>query len=83
MPLGPNKNGSKYQVLDSSRCNCANNKMLEYEWFLTLSFSGQICNSPYCQLYNSYIVSSENLVLDQLIFYPQIDIFIYSRHLSG
>ena len=57
--------------------------MLEYEWFLTLSLSGQICNSPYCQLYSSYIVSSENLVLDQLIFYPQIDIFIYSRHLSG
>ena len=57
--------------------------MLEYEWFLALSFSGQICNSPYRQLYNSYIVSSENLVLDQLIFYPQIDIFIYSRHLSG
>ena len=50
--------------------------MLEYEWFLTLSFSDQICNSPYCQLYNSYIVSSENLVLDQLIFYPQIDIWL-------
>ena len=27
----------------------------------------QICNSPYCQPYNSYNVNSENLVLDQLI----------------
>ena len=27
----------------------------------------QICNSPYCQLYNSHNVSAENLVLDQLI----------------
>ena len=26
-----------------------------------------MCNSLYCQLYNSYYVSSENLVLDQLI----------------
>ena len=26
-----------------------------------------MCNSPYCQPYNSYNVSSENLVLDQLI----------------
>ena len=50
--------------------------MLEYEWFLTLSFSGQICNSPYRQLYNSYIVSSENLVLDQLIFIPKL-IFLF------
>ena len=27
----------------------------------------QICNSPYYQPYNSYKVSSENLVFDQLI----------------
>ena len=34
---------------------------------LTLSLPDQICNSLYCQPYNSYDVSSENLVLDQLI----------------
>ena len=33
----------------------------------------QICNSPYCQPYNSYNVSSENLVLDNYLC--QIDIF--------
>ena len=27
----------------------------------------QTCNSPYCQPYNSYNFSTENLVLDQLI----------------
>ena len=27
----------------------------------------QICNSPYCQPYNSYNVNSENFVLYQLI----------------
>ena len=27
----------------------------------------QIWNSPYCQPYNSYNASSENLVLDQVI----------------
>ena len=41
---------------------------------LTLSLPDQICNSPYCRPYNSYNVSSENLVLDQPN-YPQIDIF--------
>ena len=49
---------------------------------LTLSFPDQICNSPYCQPYNSYNISLENLVLDQLII-PKIDIFLYSHHLSG
>ena len=34
---------------------------------LTLYPPDQICNSHYCQPYNSYNVSSENLVLDQLI----------------
>ena len=34
---------------------------------LTLLLPDQIRNSPYCQPYNSYNVSSENLVLDQLI----------------
>ena len=31
---------------------------------LTLNSQIKICNSPYCQLYNSHNVSSENLVLD-------------------
>ena len=35
-----------------------------------------ICNSPYCQPYNSYNVSSDNLVLDQLIIPKLIDFFI-------
>ena len=39
-----------------------------------------MCNSPYCQPYNSYDVSSENLVLDQLII-PQIDIFLLNTYL--
>ena len=34
---------------------------------LTLYLPDQICNSHYCQPCNSYNVSSENLVLDQLI----------------
>ena len=36
----------------------------------------EICNSPYCQPYNSYDVSSENLVLDQLIIPKLIFFFI-------
>ena len=42
----------------------------------------KICNSPYCQPYNSYEVSAENLVLDQLII-PEIDSCFYSHHLSA
>ena len=42
----------------------------------------KICNSPYCQPYNSYEVSAENLVLDQLIV-PEIDSCFYSHHLSA
>ena len=34
---------------------------------LTLQIPDQICNFSYSQPYNSYNVSSENLVLDQLI----------------
>ena len=33
---------------------------------LILSLPDQICNSPYSRSYNSYNVSTENLVLDQL-----------------
>ena len=43
---------------------------------LTLWLPDQICNSPYCQLYNSYNVSSENLILDQLIIPKLIFFFI-------
>ena len=42
----------------------------------------QICHFPYCQPYNSYNVSSENLVLDQLII-PKLKFFLYSHHLSS
>ena len=40
---------------------------LNFNLTLTLQLPDQICNSPYCQSYNSYNASSENLVLDQLI----------------
>ena len=41
----------------------------------------QICNSPYCQPYNSYNVSSKNLVLDQLIIPKLIFFFILITYL--
>ena len=41
-----------------------------------------LCISGRCQPYNFYIVSSENLVLDQLII-PQLIFFLYFHHLSG
>ena len=41
---------------------------------LTIYLPDQVCNSPYCQPYNSYNVSSESLVLDQLII-PKLIIF--------
>ena len=43
----------------------------------TLNFPDQICNSPYCQPYNLH-VSSENLVLDQLIIPKSIYFFLFS-----
>ena len=48
---------------------------------LTLELSGQICNSPYCQLYNSYNISSENLVLDHLIIPKLIYSFVLITYL--
>ena len=48
---------------------------------LIVKLPDQICNFPHCQLYNSFYVSSENLVLDQLII-PQLIFFLYSHHLS-
>ena len=41
----------------------------------------QICNSPYCQPYNSHNVSSENLVLDQFIIPKLILFFILMIYL--
>ena len=43
---------------------------------LTLQLPDQICNSSYCQPYDSYNVSSENLVLDQLII-PKLIFFSF------
>ena len=48
---------------------------------LTLQLPDQICNSPYCQTYNSYNVSSENLILDQLIIPKFIFFFILIAYL--
>ena len=48
---------------------------------LTLKPPDQICNSPYCRPYNSYNVSSENLVLDQLIIPKLIFFFILNTYL--
>ena len=48
---------------------------------LTLSLLDQICNFPYCQHYNSYNVSLENLVLDQLIIPKLIFFFILVTYL--
>ena len=47
----------------------------------TLQLPDQICNSLYCQPYNSYNVSSENLVLDQLIIPKLIFFFILITYL--
>ena len=48
---------------------------------LTLQLPDQIYTSPYCQPYNSYNVSSENLVLDQLIITKLIFVFILITYL--
>ena len=48
---------------------------------LTLQLPAQICNSPYCQPYNSCNVSSENLVLDQLIIPKLIFFFMLITYL--
>ena len=52
-----------------------------YPTFLTLKLPDQICNSPYCRPYSSYNVSSENLVLDQLIIPKLIFFFILITYL--
>ena len=48
---------------------------------LTLKLPDQICNSPDFQPYNSFNVSSENLVLDQLIIPKLIFFFILISYL--
>ena len=48
---------------------------------LTLQLPDQISHSPYCQPYNPYNVSSENLVLDQLIIPKLIFFFILITYL--
>ena len=48
---------------------------------LTLQLPDQICNSSYCQPYNSCNVSSENLVLDQLIIPKLIFFFMLITYL--
>ena len=49
--------------------------------FLPFYLPDQICNSPYCQSYNFYNVSSENLVLDQVIIPKLIFFFILVTYL--
>ena len=56
--------------------------LLERKWRLTLWLADKICDTPYCQPYNSHNVGSENLVLDQLII-PKVIFFHYSHHSSG
>ena len=48
---------------------------------LTLQLPDQTFYSPYCQPYNSYNVSSDNLVLDQLIIPKLILFFILISYL--
>ena len=48
---------------------------------LTLWLPRQTCNSPYCQQYKSYIVSSDNLILDQLIILIWTFFFILITYL--
>ena len=48
---------------------------------LTLKLPDQIGNSPFCQPYNSYHVSSENLVLNQLIIPKLIHFLILITYL--
>ena len=52
-----------------------NNKIIKVI-ALTLSLPDHICNSPYCQPYNSYIVSYENLELDKQTIPKLIFFFI-------
>ena len=52
-----------------------------YTLLLTLKLLDQICNSPYCQPYNSYNVSSEDSVLDQLIIPKLIFFFVLITYL--
>ena len=48
---------------------------------LTLWLPDKILNSPFCQSYNSYHISSDNLVLDQLVIPKLIFFFILNTYL--
>ena len=71
-------------ILTSDRATLAENKP-EKIFFsalaLTLSLPDQICNPPYCPPYNSYNISSESLLLDQLIIPKLIFFFILITYL--
>ena len=56
--------------------------LIAFSFILTLQLPDQICNSPYCQSYNSYNVRSENLVLNQLIIPILIFFFILITYLG-
>ena len=56
-----------------------NTEKLAYR--LTLWLPRQTCNPSFCQQYKSYIVSSENLVLDQLIILILTFFFILITYL--
>ena len=60
---------------------CRRSKERKLKKFLTFLLPDQICLSPYCQPYNSYNVSWENLVLDQQIISKLISFFILITYL--
>ena len=64
------KNFPSFGVVFIELLNCLYERFVE----LTLYLQHQICNSPYCQPYNSYNGNSENLVFDQLII-PKLTFF--------
>ena len=83
----PRKFKLKHTSLELCQWCCILSKNLR--WFLKKKKSCRTIvltptsnfNSPYCQQYNSYNVSSENLLLDQLIIPKSIFIFILITYL--
>ena len=51
--------------------------IIDRNQMITLQLPDQICTSPYCQSYNFYDVSSENLASDQLII-PKLIFSLFS-----
>ena len=64
------KHFPSFGVVFRELLNCLYERFVE----LTLYLQHQICNSPYCQPYNSKNGNSENLVFDQLII-PKLTFF--------